>query len=101
MGRHKKNPVYSYFSKNIDKNRAQCLVEGCGESLVGFHAGNMERHIKSQHPIEYTKLIELKSNVQNEPVVKKLRRSSDIDKSSHLIQTNLNNMLIKKKYLLK
>jgi len=97
MGRHKKNPVYSYFSNNIDKNRAQCLVEGCGEFLVGFHAGNMERHIKSQHPIEHTKLIELKSNVQNEPVVKKLRMSSGIAKSSHLIQTNLNNMLVKKK----
>ncbi|CAI6375595.1 unnamed protein product [Macrosiphum euphorbiae] len=101
MGRHKKNPVYSYFSKNIDKDRAQCLVEGCGESLVGFHAGNMERHMKSQHPTEHTEIIKLKSQGQYEPAVKKIRMTSNIGNSSNLIQKNLNDMFVKKQISIK
>jgi len=63
MGRKKSNYVGQLFFKyDCEKNRSTCKVEGCHRPVLkGSHSNNLETHIRSYHPDEYTILIEAKN----------------------------------------
>lgn len=92
MGRKKSNPVGQLFFKyDREKNISTCKVEGCHRSILkGNYSNNLETHIRSYHPHEYTILNDLK----NKPDIQKQIDGSQPANTSAIFSLKVN-VLIK------
>ncbi|XP_064462638.1 uncharacterized protein LOC135373352 [Ornithodoros turicata] len=62
MGRPKENPVRNSFTYNVATNKSTCRIGGCGTTIAGNHAANLERHMQRHHKDEYAELQAQKPN---------------------------------------